>query len=108
MNFLKRYMNCTDLYMSCTVLCTVSGPEDLHVYVTENPDLGSKHKFICALCNQSGLNRRDLRNHVESIHFPGTFTYSCDICDKELKTKKALNNHKYTQHKDPFQHLMLS
>jgi len=81
------------------------GPEDLHAYVVENSDTSAKHKFMCAICQQTGLNRRDVRNHVESLHFPNTFTYTCELCHKEMKTKKALNNHKYTKHKVEFEHL---
>jgi len=33
-------------------------------------------------------------NHVESIHFPNTFTYSCPHCAKIVHTRKALEHHK--------------
>ena len=68
----------------------------------ENPDTGSKHKFMCCVCQQTGLNRRDVRNHVESRHFPDAFTYTCELCSRVMKTKKALNNHKYTKHRAEF------
>jgi len=83
------------------------GPEDLHAYVVENPDEGAKHKFMCVICQRTGLNRRDVRNHVESLHFPDSFSYTCDLCGKVMKTKKALNNHKYTKHREECSNLVL-
>jgi hypothetical protein len=37
------------------------------------------------------------RNHVESKHFPGAFSYSCPVCARVLESKKALENHTYRQ-----------
>ena len=45
-------------------------PEELQAYVTECSDLTSEWKFLCKICCRPGKNRRDVRNHVESIHFP--------------------------------------
>ena len=79
----------------------ISDPEALYVYVTDNPAPGvKKHKFMCTVCGRTGLSRRDVRNHVESFHFPNLFTYNCPICGMQMKTKKALNGHKYTYHRE--------
>ena len=73
-------------------------PEELLVYVTENTDLNSDMKWMCKICGRPGLNRRDIRNHVESLHFPDMFAYQCKICHMTLKSRKALDNHKYRKH----------
>jgi len=73
-------------------------PEELLVYVTENTDLNSDMKWMCKICGKPGLNRRDIRNHVESLHFPDTFAYQCKICFMTMKSRKALDNHKYRKH----------
>jgi len=73
-------------------------PEELLVYVTENTDLNSELKWMCKICGKPGLNRRDIRNHVESLHFPDMFAYQCKICLMTMKSRKALDNHKYRKH----------
>eukprot|EP00092_Neocalanus_flemingeri_P006576 GFUD01007090.1.p1 GENE.GFUD01007090.1~~GFUD01007090.1.p1 ORF type:complete len:333 (-),score=84.83 GFUD01007090.1:130-1128(-) len=73
-------------------------PEELLVYVTENTDLNSDMKWMCKICGKPGLNRRDIRNHVESLHFPDMFAYQCKICHMTMKSRKALDNHKYRKH----------
>ena len=55
--------------------------------------------FACALCSFSMTRRLHVRNHVESKHFPNTFTYPCPICSKEFGTNKAFLNHKNSEHK---------
>lgn len=55
--------------------------------------------FACALCSFNMTRRLHVRNHVESKHFPNTFTYPCPICDKEFGTNKAFSNHKNLEHK---------
>ena len=55
---------------------------------------------MCAICDQySGQQKRDTRNHIESVHFPNSFTYECQFCDMVLNTNKALARHKERYHK---------
>ena len=71
-------------------------PEDLSQYVVS--DQFSK-EYHCSLCNTFKAPRPSkVRNHLEAIHFPGQFIYSCDICDKTLAGRNALNIHKSTVH----------
>ncbi len=71
-------------------------PRDLHAYVIEDT-AGSG--FSCTLCGRTGVSRRDMRNHVESVHFPNMFTYECALCAVKLSSRKALDNHKYRHHR---------
>ena len=35
------------------------------------------NKSECTLCGQSNALRSNVLNHVESVHFPGSFLYTC-------------------------------
>ena len=68
-------------------------------YVTKEQLPGLPIMFRCTLCGKSMAQKRNALNHVENIHFPGSFIHQCSSCGKELKSKDALNNHVRT-HKD--------
>ena len=58
-------------------------------------------KYQCVICYSfSHVGITCARNHVESIHFPDSFTYLCNICNDSFKTKKKLYNHTATRHKN--------
>ena len=94
---------CIILILECLkfhyqILGLARDPEELLAYVTENTDLNCELKWKCKICGKPGLNRRDIRNHVESLHFPDMFAYQCKICNMTMKSRKALDNHKYRKH----------
>ena len=60
----------------------------LHEYIRK-----CENKFMCFLCEFSSTNRVHVLNHVESVHFPGSYKYQCDYCPKVLNTKNAKNVH---------------
>merc|ERR1712083_295856 len=62
-------------------------------YVTKEQFPGMPIMFRCSLCGKSMAQKRNALNHVENIHFPGSFIHQCSSCGKELKSKEALNNH---------------
>ena len=68
----------------------LSKPEDFNKYVTRN-EAGVP---MCGIC-QGFVNRAivNVVNHIESKHFPSTFTYSCPNCHKMVATRKALQRH---------------
>ena len=55
--------------------------------------------FRCTLCGKQNTNNCNVKNHIESIHFPGLFSYNCDYCEKTFKSKNALCNHVTRLHK---------
>ena len=56
--------------------------------------------FKCTLCGKTGAQKNNVVNHVENIHFPGTFQYICPVCHRPMITKKALDNHIHRNHKE--------
>jgi len=75
----------------------ITKPEDFERFVAKEPfDIG----YFCTLCK---LFRKrgvpDVKNHVESKHFPNTFSYSCNLCDVVLGTATALTRHHQRVHK---------
>ena len=87
---------------NCLIIAGIrfNSPDDLYTFVKENTDLcDTKHKYMCSICGKSGRDRGDVRNHAENIHFPDVFTYTCELCQAELKSKVALLNHKTMKHK---------
>jgi len=64
-------------------------PEDFDMFVTRDGPI-----CVCTLC---GVFRNrtitNVRCHIESKHFPGTFTYSCQICGKQCNSKTSLRDH---------------
>jgi len=67
-------------------------PEDLLQFVTKSAE---GNTFECILCSNFKAVRKGLvRNHLESIHFPGVFSYSCDLCNRQFTGRNALAVHK--------------
>jgi hypothetical protein len=71
-------------------------PGELHQFVGREESSGLHH---CTICTKTAATRRDVRNHVESIHFPDSFVYDCEYCDKKMKTKKQRDWHMGKEHK---------
>ena len=65
-------------------------PEELLQFLTKDEQL---NHYACTLCLKTIKQRKDARNHVESIHFPNTFVYSCAICEKTFNSKNTRNVH---------------
>ena len=52
--------------------------------------------YYCTICSKSLPKRMEVRNHIESIHFPDIFCYQCNVCAKEFRSKNALKVHNAT------------
>jgi len=67
----------------------LSTPEDFKKYIVQ-----SEKGPTCGVCfNFSHRSKSNVQNHIESKHFPNSFTYSCHKCYKNVSTKKALEIH---------------
>ena len=76
-----------------------SGQEgnDIDDLVDERVVQNSDGTFSCGVCGKNMALRRHIRNHVE-IHLNKKQT--CDICNKQYKTRNSLGVHRNTIHKD--------
>jgi len=75
----------------------INDRKSLLKYVTQvSAETGSS--FQCTLCGKTNGQKNNVMKHVESIHFPGSFTHYCKLCDKTVKTKSALEWHNTQYH----------
>ena len=103
---IKQTPSCADLEISrftWSCLLLTGGDKQLYEYIVKAPEAGLKaHR--CTLCGQTGNDRSNLRKHVENIHFPGAFSYTCKYCPpdmaaKTFPTRTKLQNHVSSFHK---------
>jgi len=62
----------------------------LNDYITKDPETGM---FSCQFCGKSNIQKNNIRNHIEGVHFPGQFVYKCDQCNKDFNGKNSLSVH---------------
>ena len=67
-------------------------PADLDKFLAKDEE---NKKYVCSICQIfSHRGRTNVRNHVESRHFLGCFSYNCNNCGKILNSRRALEVHK--------------
>ena len=71
----------------------------LNQYIVKDVNEAGIVVFKCTLCDLENGVGNNVLNHVESQHFPGTFTYKCDFCEKTYQSKNALSVHVHRNHK---------
>jgi hypothetical protein len=64
--------------------------QTLYTYIERLAD-GSGHR--CLLCGVTKDRRWNVWKHVENLHFPGTYTYTCKHCGETCSTRDRLNSH---------------
>lgn len=52
-----------------------------------------EHPFVCPHCNIPILSEESLKTHVATMHL-GAASFKCDVCERQYRTKKSLNQHK--------------
>jgi len=53
----------------------------------------------CSVCGKEFSDRSSARKHVENIHFPGSFIYSCKFCGETFTKKNMMYMHISKFHK---------
>ena len=53
----------------------------------------------CSVCGKEFSDRSSARKHVENIHFPGSFNYSCKFCGETFTKKNMMYMHISKFHK---------
>ena len=72
------------------------GCGDLNQYTGFNPD---QKDYYCTLCQKFQSKKPSkVKDHVEAIHFPGQFIYSCELCEKTFNGKNSFAVHNSTKH----------
>ena len=75
---------------------TFQDPAELLQFVRK--DLEDK-KYYCTFCERFSHKASAMaRNHVESQHFPNTFSYPCDLCGEVLSSRSNLMLHRSRKH----------
>ena len=72
--------------------------QDLDRYsskITEGENIG---KFQCNLCGKISSKRSGSFRHVDAIHFPGSYEYQCDQCDRKFDTNNKWRHHRSSVH----------
>ena len=58
-----------------------------------------RNSFKCKLCGKVNNFKHHTINHLESVHFPDSFSYDCDFCGKHYNSKNGLSVHISTKHR---------
>jgi len=75
-------------------------PSELLQFVSKATSDQGKSNFVCTICKTfSHLYRTNVRNHVESKHFPNMFSYECEHCGQTFPSKNSLQIHRHRVHK---------
>jgi len=77
-------------------------PSDLLQFVMDS--IAANKRYQCSLCNYEHNVKANVRNHVESVHFPNTFQYPCDQCDQLFPSKNNVQLHRSRIHKQKIKH----
>ena len=71
---------------------------DMNEYSSRLAEGENKGMFQCHLCGKISKDKRVAANHVENIHFPGSFEYQCDLCGEKFDTKNKWSMHRARVH----------
>ena len=67
----------------------LQSPEDFKKYIVKT-DRGQ----TCSICQDfSHSSKSNVRKHIESRHFPNSFSYTCAYFDTVVGTQMALDKH---------------
>ena len=87
-----------NLFLSMIPGFELTDPSQLDQFIEKNLEGG---RMQCSICKDYSHNRSHVRNHIESKHFPNTFSYDCpyENCGKVFNTCQAFQTHKSRVHK---------
>ena len=71
----------------------------LEDYLERVEDSGGILKYRCSVCGKLSTQKTTLIKHLENIHFPDVFTYSCKHCGETFGKSNLLYMHISRHHK---------
>ena len=75
------------------VIISGSDRNFLAQYVVKIVEGEGRGKYRCSICGKVNGQKVHTENHVESIHFPGTFEYPCKHCSQTFSGRNKLYMH---------------
>jgi len=74
----------------------------LNNYITKDILDDGKRVYKCTICGKSSSAkaRGNLKNHIESVHFPKLFTHTCKFCGRQYNSRNSLYVHTSTKHRE--------
>ena len=85
------------MYYNYAFYVTGSGTKMFLNYVEKSE---TSTGWKCTVCAKESAQKQNLLKHVESVHFPGIFSYECKFCGKTFKAKNNLYFHVSSTHKN--------
>ena len=67
-------------------------------YIEKIDQEGAGRLFKCKICGKTTVDRSNLKRHVENIHLPNSFIYTCNLCGESFGKKFQWNYHMKKQH----------
>jgi len=76
----------------------------LHQFIIKLVEGDGRGKYKCTICGKTNGQKVHTENHVESIHYPGTFEYSCKYCGQTFTGRNKLYMHVNAIHSKQHSH----
>ena len=80
---------------------------DFHYFLGTQPNLEDyctrdpvTMRYTCSICFRALTRKEKLFNHLETFHFPDSFSYNCTFCTEVFNTRERLSNHR-KKHRNP-------
>ena len=54
--------------------------------------------FECNICLKTGRREHLIISHLQTVHFPDSFSYNCQFCESTFRSKIILRSHVYRNH----------
>jgi len=62
-------------------------------YIEKVVDDRGAQKFKCTICGSTKSQKPHVENHIENIHFPGSFQYTCKHCGLSFDRRNLMYKH---------------
>ena len=60
----------------------------------------TENGWMCRTCGKTAKTSSDIRRHAE-IHIDG-LAFDCELCGQTFRSRKIVNNHKFSKHRNNF------